>query len=335
MTVAAYTAGIPLLAPSARMAGQRFLTQELSHAGELSGLVRQAGGVAIKAREGYDLGHPRNGDDVLKLLHELERSQIAAYLQAIPKVSMASTRAALAAVMANDAQHISVLRSQLGRQPVPDRAGHRSRVGAGAMHPPPGHLPTRRELLGGAIAAVAAGSIAAAALDASEAVAAAETDPDLLRAILSVELLLVFCYQQVLQSETLAPEAEPAIRHLLSQEQTHIDVMSDELAKFGQLPPSPPSGVAAADGELDALHASGSLTRASHAAGLPAAARSGRGARPGRLLPLDHEADRCASGPGVRVDPGRRGPALHGAGDCCTRGRSTRRCPARSSRARS
>lgn len=128
------------------------------------------------------------------------------------------------------------------------------------MRPPTGHLPTRRELLGGAIAAVAAGSIAAAALDASEAVAAAETDPDLLRAILSVELLLVFCYQQVLQSETLAPEAEPAIRHLLSQEETHIDVMSDELAKFGQLPPSPPSGVAAADGELDALHTSGSLT---------------------------------------------------------------------------
>jgi bacterioferritin (cytochrome b1) len=119
ITVAAYTAGIPLLAPAGRMAGQRFLTQELSHAGELSGLVRQAGGVAIKAREGYDLGHPRNGDDVLKLLHELERSQIAAYLQAIPKASMASTRAALAAVMANDAQHISVLRSQLGRQPVP------------------------------------------------------------------------------------------------------------------------------------------------------------------------------------------------------------------------
>lgn len=119
ITVAAYTAGIPLLAPAGRMAGQRFLTQELSHAGEVSGLVRQAGGVAVKAREGYDLGHPRNGDDVLRLLHELERSQIAAYLQAIPKISLASTRAALASVMANDAQHISVLRSQLGRQPVP------------------------------------------------------------------------------------------------------------------------------------------------------------------------------------------------------------------------
>jgi Ferritin-like domain len=119
IAVAAYTAGIPLLTPSGRMAGQRFLTQELSHVGEISGLVRQAGGIAHKAREGYDLGHPRNGDDVLRLLHEIERSQVAAYLQAIPKVSMASTRGALAAVLANDAQHISVLRAQLGHQPVP------------------------------------------------------------------------------------------------------------------------------------------------------------------------------------------------------------------------
>jgi bacterioferritin (cytochrome b1) len=117
--VAAYTAGIPLLTLSGRMAGQQFLTQEISHAGELAGLVRQAGGVAIKARPSYNLGHPRNSDDMLRLLHEIEGSQVSAYLQAIPQVTTASTRAALAAVLANDAQHISVLRSQLGRQPVP------------------------------------------------------------------------------------------------------------------------------------------------------------------------------------------------------------------------
>jgi ferritin-like protein len=128
------------------------------------------------------------------------------------------------------------------------------------MHWAPGHLPTRRELLAGALSAAAAGSFAAAALDASAADAAAESDSDLLHAILSVELLLVFCYQQVLQSETLAPEAVPAIRHILGQEQTHIDVMSDEAARFGQLPPSAPSSVSAADDELDALHASGSIS---------------------------------------------------------------------------
>jgi bacterioferritin (cytochrome b1) len=117
--IAAYTAGIPLLSPAGRMGGQQFLTQELSHAGELAGLVSQAGGLPNESKPSYDLGHPRTGDDVLSLLHEIERSQISAYLQAIPKLAMPSTRAALAAVLANDAQHIAVLRAELGRQAVP------------------------------------------------------------------------------------------------------------------------------------------------------------------------------------------------------------------------
>lgn len=119
MGIAAYTAGIPLLSPAGRKDGKLFLTQELSHAGELGGLVRQAGGTAHKGRETYSLGHPRNEEDVLNLLHRIERAQINAYLNAIPKVSLGSTRAALAAVMANDAQHISVLRLSLGRRPIP------------------------------------------------------------------------------------------------------------------------------------------------------------------------------------------------------------------------
>jgi hypothetical protein len=46
---------------------------------------------------------------------------------------------------------------------------------------------------------------------------------------------------------------------MLGHEQTHVEVMSNELAKFGELPPSAPSSIVAADGELDALHTSGSL----------------------------------------------------------------------------
>jgi hypothetical protein len=117
--IAAYTAGIPLLPSSMRITGRRFLTQELSHAGELSGLVNQSGSNPNKAKATYPLGHPRNGEDVLMLLHQIERTQISAYLQAIPRLSTPSTRAAVAAVLANDAQHISVLRIALGRPPVP------------------------------------------------------------------------------------------------------------------------------------------------------------------------------------------------------------------------
>jgi hypothetical protein len=117
--IAAYTAGIPLLTPAGRKDGQLFLNQEIAHAGELGGLVNQVGGVPNKGKESYDLGHPRSGDDVLRLLHGVERAQISAYLHAIPKVSLGSTRAALAAMLGNDAQHIAVLRLMLGRHPIP------------------------------------------------------------------------------------------------------------------------------------------------------------------------------------------------------------------------
>jgi demethoxyubiquinone hydroxylase (CLK1/Coq7/Cat5 family) len=120
--------------------------------------------------------------------------------------------------------------------------------------------PTRRELLSGAIAGAGAGSLALAMLDDSDAVAAApESDAELVRTILSVELLAVFAYQQVLQSETISPETAPVIHHLLDHEQTHVEVMTDQLLKLGQQPPAAPAGVTAADAALGALHGNGSL----------------------------------------------------------------------------
>jgi hypothetical protein len=118
-TVAAYTAGIPLLSDQAKMAATQFLGQELTHTGELAGLVKEAGGKPIKQRASYPLGHPRNETEVLQLLHSLERATVAAYLDAIPRVSPGEVRASLAAVMGNDAQHLSVVRVALGRPPVP------------------------------------------------------------------------------------------------------------------------------------------------------------------------------------------------------------------------
>ena len=117
--IAAYTAGIPLLAPSAVPAARQFLQQELAHAGELSGLVKQAGGKARKPAPSYDLGHPMRSREVLSLLHRIERSQLAAYLEAIPRLQPARVRAAAAAILANDAQHVSILRLELGLSPLP------------------------------------------------------------------------------------------------------------------------------------------------------------------------------------------------------------------------
>ncbi|MGI8505572.1 MAG: ferritin-like domain-containing protein [Solirubrobacteraceae bacterium] len=118
-TVAAYTAGIPMLTrPDARTAKQ-FLDEELQHTGELLSLIKAAKGKAPPRAASYDLGHSVDGAGVLALLHGLERAQINAYLDAIPKLAPGPVRAAAASILASDAQHIAILRLAQGLPPVP------------------------------------------------------------------------------------------------------------------------------------------------------------------------------------------------------------------------
>ncbi len=117
--IAAYTAGIPLLGGRPREAAKRFLDQELSHSGELAGLVKQAGGKPHRPQPTYDLGRPRSGRDVLELLHDLEDREVALYLDAVPRLGSGSTRAAITAVLGNDAQHLALVRGTLGLDPIP------------------------------------------------------------------------------------------------------------------------------------------------------------------------------------------------------------------------
>ncbi len=117
--IAAYTAGIPLLSGSDLRAGTAFLRQELAHAGMLIALIKRAGATAPPRAPTYDLGHPRSPRDVLALLHEVERAQLAAYVDAVPKLSAGYLRASVATILADDAQHVSILRMSLGLSPIP------------------------------------------------------------------------------------------------------------------------------------------------------------------------------------------------------------------------
>lgn len=117
--IAAYTAAAPLLDGfGQKMAGQ-FLLQELLHAGVLRKLVADVHGKAHDPLGHYDLGRPKDRGHLLALLHELERAQIAAYLHAIPRVSSPFLRQQLASIMANDAQHVVVLRAAQGDTALP------------------------------------------------------------------------------------------------------------------------------------------------------------------------------------------------------------------------
>ena len=112
--IAAYTAVTPLLSGEAQKAAGRFLEQDLAHAGELRALIKRAGGHPREPESSYSFGPTGHAHVVLGLLHRLEQAQIAAYQAALPIVSTRLLRAALSSMMANDAQHIVVLRSALG-----------------------------------------------------------------------------------------------------------------------------------------------------------------------------------------------------------------------------
>jgi Ferritin-like domain len=119
MAIAAYTAGTPLLAPAVVKAGQLFLNDELAHAGALAGWVKAAGAEPIKPAPSYDLGHPRTSDEVLALLHAVENAQIAAYLDAVARLEPGVVKQSVASILANDAQHVAVVRAALGQRAVP------------------------------------------------------------------------------------------------------------------------------------------------------------------------------------------------------------------------
>jgi hypothetical protein len=118
-TVAAYTACVPLFSGHVKAAGKQFLAQDLAHAGELYRLIKQAEGEPNKPQASYDLGKPRGRTDLVRLLHQLEGQMVAHYLQALPSLSPGSVRAAVASIMANDAQHVVVLRLALRLPPIP------------------------------------------------------------------------------------------------------------------------------------------------------------------------------------------------------------------------
>jgi rubrerythrin len=118
--IAAYTACIPLLSGAALDAATRFLAQESSHADELAALIKKGGGVAQPpAPGGYELGNPRGVADVLALLHRIERDQIAGYLDAIPRLTPGPIRATVASILANEAQHVAIVRSAAGLRAIP------------------------------------------------------------------------------------------------------------------------------------------------------------------------------------------------------------------------
>ncbi|HWC25857.1 MAG TPA: DUF4439 domain-containing protein, partial [Solirubrobacteraceae bacterium] len=99
---------------------KRFLAQEQEHADGLSQAIEDMGGTPNEPKASYDFPQLRSQRDVLRFAVELENSAIAAYIDALPKLSENDLRATAAAIITNAAEHLALLLDALGRDPAPD-----------------------------------------------------------------------------------------------------------------------------------------------------------------------------------------------------------------------
>ena len=95
------------------------IVQEKDHADTLSTAVSQLGGHPARPKASYDFPHVRNQRDVLLLVNMIENTAIAAYLDALPKLSSPDLRATAASIVTTESEHASVLLGALGRPQVP------------------------------------------------------------------------------------------------------------------------------------------------------------------------------------------------------------------------
>jgi Ferritin-like domain len=124
-----------------------------------------------------------------------------------------------------------------------------------------GEARTRRQLLVAGVSAstAAAALLAPAAAPASSSSLSSQPDTDRLRRLLSVELLLLFSYQSILDSSVLAPRARRALAPLRAHEEAHIRVLRFQLDARGGTAPPPPASIAAADHDLARRNVAGRL----------------------------------------------------------------------------
>jgi bacterioferritin (cytochrome b1) len=103
---------------------RRLYGHEVEHANAISQAVQDLGGKPNKPKSEaeYDKGFPalRTRKDTLELGLDLERTAIAAYIDALPRLSSGQLRATAGAIVTSEAEHVSVVLGALGRAQLPD-----------------------------------------------------------------------------------------------------------------------------------------------------------------------------------------------------------------------
>jgi len=119
MAVAAYKTAAGQMRGSLLQVGKLFLAQEQEHADGLSAAIKDAGGKPNRGKSSYDFPELRSQTDAVKFAVDLESTAIAAYIDALPKISKGDLRATAASIITAEAEHLAVLLDALGQNPTP------------------------------------------------------------------------------------------------------------------------------------------------------------------------------------------------------------------------
>lgn len=120
--LAAYRAIVPMLDGAARSLALQYPEYERQHGARLAAAIRDLGGSppGRQPARAYVAGFPplRGRDDALRFAVDVEETAVAAYLDAMAKLSTAALRAEAAAIVTIEAEQLSVLRGELGLDPI-------------------------------------------------------------------------------------------------------------------------------------------------------------------------------------------------------------------------
>ncbi|MDQ3678333.1 MAG: ferritin-like domain-containing protein [Actinomycetota bacterium] len=119
MVVAAYKEGAALLRGGVLQIAKDLLEHEQEHADALVSAIKDAGGRPNRTKSSYDFPAWRSQSDVLTSAVELENTAVAAYIDALPKLTESDLRGTVAAILTSEAEHIALLRGALDLPPVP------------------------------------------------------------------------------------------------------------------------------------------------------------------------------------------------------------------------
>lgn len=122
--IAAYGMAAAPLEGEALAAARRFREHEREHAAGLEEAIRELDGAPVRPRtdEEYAQDFPElsSREGALRFAVDLESTAVAAYIDALPKLSTGELRQTAAAILSNEAEHIAVLLGLLGEQQAPD-----------------------------------------------------------------------------------------------------------------------------------------------------------------------------------------------------------------------